>query len=293
MSNWTRARIAAAARDDQLENDDTSQDEILDESGDDTSESDTSLDEGSTSTETDEIIADDSETETGDDQSENSGDVASELAESDLTVVDENGDEVDTTSESSAEIISSADPWWIVNGVKYAYVKTGGTCPSDATYCYESDTPISSALAYMDENGLIPSDGILHIEADSYTEDITVDGSSGYGNLSTLKGIVSSGTSSDTTITGTITISNTTSGFTLIGMTIIGQLEITGNIGTITLTDVTVESSSGTGITITNQNGAVTMDQVKADNNATNGMYVDNTAGNGAVTITNSEFQPQ
>ena len=142
----------------------------------------------------------------------------------------------------------------------------------------------------MDDNGLIPSDGILHIEADSYTEDITVDGSSGNGNLSTLKGIVSSGTSSDTTITGKITISNTTSGFTLIGMTIMGQLEITGNIGTITLTDVTVESSSGTGITITDQNGAVTVDQVKADNNSAYGMYVDNTAGKGAVTITNSEF---
>jgi parallel beta-helix repeat protein len=280
----------SSTSDDRLENEGTSQDEILDEIDDDTGEPDTSLDEGSTSMESDEVIADNSETETGDDQSENSGDVASELAESDLTVVDENGDEVDTTNESSAEIISSADPWWIVNGVKYAYVKTGGTCPSDATYCYESDTPIRSALTYMDENGLIPSDGILHIEADSYTEDISVDGSSGYGNLSALKGIVSSGTSSDTTITGTIIISNTTSGFTLIGMTIIGQLEITGNIGTITLTDVTVESSSGTGITITDQNGAVTVDQVKADNNSAYGMYVDNTAGNGAVTITNSEF---
>ena len=280
-----------SSSDEQLEDADTPQEETQDEAGDDTGESDTSLDEGSTSTEADEIIADDPETETGDDQSENSGDVASELAESDLTVVDENGDEVDTTSESSAEIISSADPWWIVNGVKYAYVKSGGTCPSDATYCYESDTPISSALAYMDENGVIPSDGILHIEADSYTEDITVDGASGYGNLSTLKGIVSSGTSSDTTITGTITISNTTSGFTLIGMTIIGQLEISGNIGTITLSDVTVESSSGAGITITDQDGAVNVDQVKADNNATYGMYIDNTASSkAAVTITNSEF---
>jgi len=292
----------ATAADEQLDEEDASQEDIPDETDDesgssdpdemtsDSEDSDTSVDEGSTATESDETIADDSETDGSADQSGSTSDAASELAESDLTVVDENGDEVDTTSESGAEIITSADPWWIVNGVKYAYVKTGGTCPSDATYCYESDTPISSALAYMDDNDLVPSDGILHIDADSYTEDITVDGSSGNGYLSSLKGIVSSGTSSDTTITGTITISNTTNGFTLIGMTIIGQLEITGNIGTITLTDVTVEASSGTGITITDQNGAVTMDQVKAGNNSTYGMYVDNTAGNGAVTITNSEF---
>jgi hypothetical protein len=140
----------------------------------------------------------------------------------------------------------------------------------------------------MDSNNLIPSDGYLHIDADSYTENVTVNGSA--GNLSTLKGIVSSGTSSNTTITGKVTISNTNSGFTLIGMTIVGQLEMTGNIGTITLSDVTVKSSSGNGITISNHKGSVTADQVAADGNSGWGMHIDNTAGTGSVTVTNSEF---
>lgn len=220
-------------------------------------------------------------------------DVSKTIAENNLTVVDENGEALDMASESSAETISSADPWWLVGATKYAFIKTGGSCPSGTiagTTCFESDTPISSALMYMDSNDLVPSDGILHIEADTYSEDITVDGASVYGNLSTLKGIVSSGSSSNTTITGTVTITNTTAGFTLIGMTIEGQLEISGNIGTITLTDVVVESSTGTGISITDQNGAVVVDQVAADDNSTYGMYIDNTAGSGAVTITNSEF---
>lgn len=236
------------------------------------------------STDPDEVVEDTEE-------SEDLSDTTASLAEEDVTLVDENGETLDLASESSQETISSADPWWIVNGVKYAYVKTGGTCPADADYCYESDTPISSALEYMDTNDLVPSDGILHVESDSYTEDVTVDGSSGNGNLASLKGIVSEGSSSDTTITGTVTISNTTSGFTLSGFTIVGSLVASDNTGTLTLEDVTVESSTGTGISVTNQNGAVNVDQVAADSNAGYGMYVDNTASSkSSVTVTNSEF---
>ena len=207
-------------------------------------------------------------------------------AEDEVTLVDENGEEVDISDESS----SSSDPWWYVGSVKYAFVSDAGDCPSDAAYCGVSSTPIQAALDYMDDNDLVPSDGILHVEADDYTEDITVDGSSGNGNLSSLKGIVSEGSSTDTSITGTVTISNTTSGFTLSGFTITGSLTLSDNTGTLKLSDVTVTSSSGTGITIENQNGTVIVEEVAADSNTTNGMVIDNTAGTGSVTVTNSEF---
>ena len=244
-----------------------------------------------TTTSTTDVVDSSTSTTEASTANEDLSNAAAALAENNVVMVDESGTAVDLASQESTETISSSDPWWVVGATKYAYVKTGGTCPSGTTAgvtCFESDTPISSALAYMDLQNLVPSDGILHVEADSYTEDVTVDGSS--GNLSTLKGIVSSGTSSNTQITGTVTISNTTQGFTLIGLTIIGQLQMTGNVGTITLSDVTVKSSSGTGVTITNHKGAVVADQVSADKNTTYGMYVDNTAGTGAVTITNSEF---
>ena len=209
-----------------------------------------------------------------------------EPSEENITLVDENGEAINMASQDSQEALSSADPYWYVDSVKYAYVKTGAACPSDADYCYESDTPISSALDYMIANNLSPSDGLLHVEADSYTENITVDGNSVF-----LKGIISEGTSSDTTITGTVSISNTVNGFTLSGFTILGSLNLNDNIGTITLEDVVVESSGITGISVTNHNGAVNIDRVAADNNDDYGLYIDNSDGTASVTISNSQFQ--
>ena len=279
------------------ENTDESEDEAVEESDDQTAEESSEDEESSTDSPADDETQDEDSGTAEDeivsegDEADDLGDTAADLAEEDITVVDENGEEVDMASEDSAETLSSSDPYWYVNGVKYAYVKTGSTCPSDASYCYESDTPIQSALDYISSNDASPDDGILYILADSYTEDVTIDGTSGNGNLSSLQGIVSTGSSSDTTITGTVTISNTTEGFTLIGMTIVGQLEISGNVGTITLQDVTVESSSGNGITITDQDGDVEIEQVESNSNTAYGLYVDNTESSKlSVTVTNSEF---
>ena len=231
-------------------------------------------------------------------ESENSDDLsdtAAALAKEDITLVDENSETVDMASQESLETISGADPWWLVGRTKYAFVKTPSACPEGTTLdntCFVSSTPISEALTYMDANNLVPSNGILYVEADSYTEDITVDGSNGNGYLAKLKGIVSEGTSSDTTITGNVSVSNTTRGFKLSGFSITGSLSFDGNIGTITLKDVVVESSGGDGISITNHNGAVKVEQVRADNNTASGMVIDNTAGGSktSVTITNSQF---
>ena len=227
--------------------------------------------------------------ESGDETESNTNEAQeedTEPTEDEVALVNENGEILDMASEESQEIISSADPWWIVSGVKYAYVKTGGSCPGDADHCFESDTPIQSALDYMSANNLSPSDGLLHVEADSYTEDISVD-----GNLVFLKGIISEGSSIDTIITGTVSISNTTKGFTLRGFTIFGSLSLSDNIGTVTLEDVVVESSSSTGISIKKHKGAVKINRVAADNNSEYGLYIDNSYGTSSVTISNSQFQ--
>lgn len=217
----------------------------------------------------------------------------SELTTDEVVLVDGEGETMDMASEANLEVISSADPWWLVSGVKYAYIKTGGTCPSDTTLgltCFESTTPITGALSYMDANNLVPSDGILHVEPDNYIDNIIVNGLSGNGYLANLKGVVSEGSSSNTSLTGVVQISNTLLGFTLSGFTIDGYININNNIGMLTLTDINVSSSSNSGIYAINQNGAVNVENVKSSNNKYYGMYVDNTAGTYPITITNSEF---
>jgi len=215
------------------------------------------------------------------------------LAENEITLVDEDGAALDMASQEGLEVVSSADPWWMVGPVKYAIIKTGGTCPSDTTAgvtCFESGTPISAALSYMDTNNLVPTDGILHVEADTYTEDVTINGTNGNGYLANLKGLVSDGTSNDTFIIGNVSISNTLLSFTLSGFNIDGHVLIQDNTGTLTLTDLDVSDPTDNGILIEDHNGVVNVDQVKSNNNAKFGLFLDNTAGSGGVTVTNSEF---
>ena len=217
----------------------------------------------------------------------------SEFTTDEVVLVDGEGAALDMASEANLEVISSADPWWMVGPVKYAIIKTGGTCPSDTTAgvtCFESGTPISAALSYMDTNNLVPTDGILHVEPDTYTETVTINGSSGSGNLANLKGLISEGSSSDTTIVGNVTISNTLFGFTISGFTILGKLELTTNTGTLTMTDLDVSSTTSSGIYVPVHNGAVNVDRVKSSNNNNYGIYLNNTAGTYPITITNSEF---
>ena len=241
--------------------------------------------ESETTPEVDEILADDSADLT---------DTATTLADIDITLVDEDGAAVDMTAENNLNTVSSADPWWLVGKVKYAYVKTGGTCPADTTpgvTCFESGTPIGDALTYMDDNNLVPTDGLLHVEPDTYNETtITIDGSIGNGYLSKMKGLVSEGSSADTFIIGDVSISNTLLGFTLSGFTITGHVDIHDNTGTLTLNDLDVSDPADSGIVVNHHKGAVKVERVKSDNNAEYGLYLDNTAGSAGVTVTNSEF---
>jgi hypothetical protein len=214
-----------------------------------------------------------------------------ETGEVEIVITNEEGETVEMASPEGQEVVSSADPWWIVGTLKYAIVKTGGICPADAFYCEFADSPITYALNYMDANNLVPTDGILHVESDTYNEGtITIDGSSGNGYLANLKGLVSEWTSSDTFIIGDVFIRNTISGFTLNGFTIDGHLVFQGNIGTLTLIDVEVSDPSEYGIQIDEHNGAVNIDRVKSSNNGKFGMYLENLDGIGNVTVTNSEF---
>ena len=101
-------------------------------------------------------------------------------------------------------------------------------------------SPISYPLIQINWLNLMPTNGMFYVEGGFYTESVTVNGTSGFGNLSNLKGIVGVDGLASTTINGIVTITNTLTGFTLNGFTINGRLIIDTNTGTLNLENLDV-----------------------------------------------------
>ena len=91
--------------------------------------------------------------------------------------------------------------------------------------------------------------------------------------------------SSLTTISGSVTITNTATGFTLSGFTITGGVDFESNKGALTLSDLIVSATGNTGITVSGQQGTTTLSNVKVSNSANAGVQISNQ--NGAVTLSN------
>ena len=144
-------------------------------------------------------------------------------------------------------------------------------------------------MTYIQTNGTIPSDGKIYVESGLYTESVTINGAN--PNMSTLKGLIGVNGSAVTTISGVVTISNLTTGFTLSGFTINNQLIINGNTGTLILEDLDVNYTATVNypISVTNHNGSVIVKQVKSSGNRYSNR-IDNTAGTGNITILQSAF---
>ena len=212
--------------------------------------------------------------------------------EADVIMVDENGDALDLASQESAEAIASSDPWWIAGGLKYAVVALDKDCPEGTTLgstCWKDTNPITYALQQID-TGLVPTDGKLYVLEGSYEEDVTIDGGSGNGYLSGLKGLIGAGSGS-VTLTGNVSVSNTTLGFTLSGFTIDGSVTLDHNSGALVLDDLYIQNDSGDGLTVDHHNGSVKMSNVQSRDNTGDGAHIDNSAAlSGAVNITNSAF---
>ena len=218
--------------------------------------------------------------------------VTEENTDETVVISDENGEALDLASQESADIIASSDPWWMVGTTKYMVVLNAGDCPDgtlDST-CWANEHPIEHALYLIDTNGWVPSDGKLYVEAGDYSDTVVIDGSSGNGNLSTFKGLVGAG-SGTVTLTGSISISNTTAGFTLSGFSVIGSISLDNNSGSLYLDDLYIQNDSGDGLKVSNHNGNVTVTNVQSRDNKGDGARIDNTAASkGSVTITNSSF---
>jgi hypothetical protein len=222
---------------------------------------------------------------------EEEGESSEENAE--VLLADENGDPLDMASQESADTLANGDPWWMVGSVKYAVVFDSADCPEGTTYgstCWASTTPIEEALSKIDSEGLIPSDGKLYVEAGDYIDNVVIDGASGNGNLSSLRGLVGTG-SGAVTLNGNISISNTTSGFTLSGFTINGSVTLDNNNSNLYLEDLYIQNENGDGLTVTNQSGRVYLTNVQSRDNKGDGARIDNASPSRySVTVTNSSF---
>ena len=221
--------------------------------------------------------------------------------EPEVLLVDPAGEPLDMASQASAETIASADPYFTVGLITYRFSSDPDYClaPFDLAHCFDSNTltpvtgsAIQFAIDYIWQNpGTNPTNGMIYVEKETYSDNVTINASD-HTALATLKGLIGLAdpvTGEFPTISGNVSISHLSTGFTLSGFTINGFVDIDGITGALTLTDLDVSDPTLGGIQITEQTGNVVMTNVRSSHNASTGADIDNTNG-GNVTITNSAF---
>ena len=227
-----------------------------------------------------------------------------EAAEAGVVLADENGEPLALAEMETAEALAGGDPWYKVGTRRYLFLRTGSCpdpLPADVAYCEVNPNPIMAAINYLkDAAHPNPTDGIIHVEEDTYGDFITID-AAGTPKLATLKGLI--GVTDPATqaplvnLGGRISVQNCSLGFTVIGFNIDidsnqGALNFNGCKGTIKIEDVDITNTSAEtpGIFIDNHNGAVTITRARVNGNVGGGALIDNTLGTYGVTITNSSF---
>ena len=212
------------------------------------------------------------------------------LAEAGAVIV-QDGEPLPLASQGALDGLCDPDPW-------YYGACAGGKC----TYTW-ADYPTGNALnKALDDWGANKGYGFIYIEwhASPYllghyhTIDATMDG------FGTLKGLVVDPGSDTPSITGSLTFTNFTAGFTILGLkiypgdTVNSVLEFVSNKGTIKIIDTELSDSYKNGLSISNHTGAVELNRVSVHNNKWYGVSIDNCgtgatcAATGTVKITNS-----
>jgi len=220
-------------------------------------------------------------------------DLVEALVAADVILEDEDGEVLDLASAGTAEAIISGDPWWMVGTTKYATVFNLAQCPTGTiagVTCWASATPINEALNRIVGMGKLPSDGKLHVEAGVYPDVININGSGSI--LANFKGIVgnpSVESSHSCDLTGSVYVKSTVSGFTLSGFDIDGYVTFYDNRGALLLQDLYVHDDDG--IHVYAHNGAIKLNQVRAEYNGGYGALLSNVAsGFAGVEVKNSSF---
>lgn len=235
------------------------------------------------------------EVEPGEEPAEELAPVLEEVAQEGVILVDENGEPLPLVEEETAEILAGGDPWYKVGAVTYNF--TFADCDPLLADPQPCSNPIQAAIDYIPTTGL-PTDGMIYVEADSYSEYVTVPGYGDplYHNFKGLIGTVVDGVP-QVNLTGDIWINNVDLGFTIKGFNITADADdplagiyIMDSTGAVKIEDVAVRNTGeGPGIKIVNHTGTVTLTRVKSSGNTQNsGATIENTS---SVTINNSAFE--
>ncbi len=216
-----------------------------------------------------------------------------------IVALDEGGEVLPLASEAAAETVAGGDPYF-KDGAIYLGWHDGSGCAPIVTTCTLSllTSPLEAAwIAY----GASPTaTGPIYIEADTYSinSDLTIDPLLN-ANYADLTGLIGSGSGVVTVNFANnfhMIIQNMPAGFTLQGMTIIGNdtgslVEFLNIAGNLVLTDVDINNTLDTdsdGLSINGVTGNVTLNTIKANGNNDEGAYI--TGVTGKVTVTNSSF---
>ncbi|HET7143997.1 MAG TPA: right-handed parallel beta-helix repeat-containing protein [Anaerolineales bacterium] len=207
----------------------------------------------------------------------------------DVIVSDQNGEALTLASTDAADVLATADPYFW-DGTQYVGYSASGLCPLIVVVCNTNSSPIQAAVDAFEASGT--ASGYIYVEAagSPYAENVVVDGTYNTGYLANLNGIIGEGSGS-TTNNGSFEIHHMNA-FTLEGFTVNGNVQAHDNIGTLTLNDLIVTNTTGTGIIVADHDGDINLTNVNSSNNLYNGAYLANDTGSGTgdVSVTNSNF---
>ena len=229
--------------------------------------------------------------------------LAEQLDDAGVAIADSTGTTLSLATNSTQDLVTGGDPYYIVGSVRYSFLRLGGsaTCPPDTatSKCVSSLTPIQDALNSMVTYGT-PTDRKLYIQADIYTENVFVNGLlAGVKGLTAIQGVDALGKPADPStvvINGRLEIQNFPLGFSVNNLTVINSTDTASvaiwakkNGGTIKLTDVTAQATQqdSSGIIIDGSGAELT--RVTSNDNAYHGLYIHTTNGI-PVKITDSTF---
>jgi hypothetical protein len=221
--------------------------------------------------------------------------LTSNNSETEIIIVDENGNPQPLSSEAALDALEDPDPYFYIAGVKYEFSALDCDPSENVVAC---DNPIQAAIDYLSSHGFTPDDKKIYIESGTYDTSfssipgITIDGSA-WSITPSLLILSGTGSSNDpavsTVIKGVIIIQNMKN-FTLNGVYLDGSLNVANNTGILTIQNVAVtdiDETDANGIQITDQTGSVNLTDVSVSNSNVSGAEI---TASGTVTVKGSNF---
>jgi hypothetical protein len=196
-----------------------------------------------------------------------------------VVVYEEDGDVLPLASQAAADALAEPDPQF---------------CPAGLPPLDPGCSPVRTTIAdAINDAYTAGGDGTIYVEAGTFTENVTIDGSLFTGPAPTIFNVVGAG-SGLSIVDGFIQILNMNT-FTLSGFTVNEYVEANDNNGTLNLTDILAGADGGVSdgnaiVHVYDHNGDIVLTDVTANNGSDFGAELNNTSGSGNITVDNSTF---